>query len=353
MANMMKNIRYILVLLAVMVSVSAYSAPRNVESSDSIKRATGWFRYIPYGHSLYADVHPYFPRFDVAYCTNRNEYDWASTGKKMRLNTFGVFGFIIPIWSGNYADNKYGVSVTLPAYANLWLDILEPITAPVVNTDYRIGLPTVTFIHRLNRGFAKNYSIAWSPFKHESTHIGDELQIEYIERGYKLKRVNVSYNYTELDFTFNEAENKYEQNHTFRFGLMVLWKNDGWYNVEPSDGDQTQANENPSLPIEAFLQYQYQSPTSKHGFQGIASIEARNRAKYGYEISTTNSTASHVDSRVFTCNIFVGCRYNTPNYDGYFSRIAFGVRAYHGNCPNGQFRNIENFNQASFCLIFE
>lgn len=353
MANMMKNIRYITVLLALLICLCAESATQREVTNDSIRRSTGWFKYIPYGHSLCSDSHPYFVRFDVSYCTNRAEYDWALTGKQMRFNTFGVFGFQLPIWQGNFSNNKYGLSISLPMYANLWLDLLEPITAPVVNTDYRIGLPTVTFIHRLNHGFAQNYSIAWSPFKHESTHIGDELQIQYIERGYSLKRVNVSYNYTEFDFTLNEAENRTIQNHTFKFGLMILWTNEGWYNVEPSDGDQTAASPTPSLPIEAYLQYQYQSPTSKRGFQGIASAEVRNRAKYGYTFTSITSPSLTIDSRVFTYNIFVGCRYNTPHYDGYFSRIAFGVRAYHGNCPYGQFRNINNFNQASICLIFE
>lgn len=331
---------FVTLLLMFAISISAQTTPFG----------KGLFRYSAFGHSLYADVHPNFVRLDVPYSTNNATYDWGQTGKNYRWNTFATFGFQLPIWTGNLVNEQFALSVTMPMSANIWLDLLEPVTAPVVNTDYRIGLPTWTFMQRLNKGFAKNYSLQWAPFKHESTHIGDELQIQHIEQGYALKRVNVSYNYTELIFTLNEAENRYEQNHTFRVGLMLLWSpKSGWYFVDSSDGDAALTQPKIS-PWEAYLQYQYQSPTSKHGFQGVASAEIRNRAQYGYSWNTAELQA---EKRIFTYNIFVGCRYNVPNYDGYFSRVALGFRAYHGNCPYGQFRNIENYNQMGFCLIFE
>ena len=85
-------------------------------------------------------------------------------------------------------------------------------------------------------------------------------------------------------------------------------------------------------------------------------MEVRNRECYGYDLSvlaTDNPKRLQKDKRVFTYNIFLGARYNTPNYDGYFSRIALGLRVYHGNCPYGQFRSIANYSQVGACLMFE
>ena len=242
--------------------------------------------------------------------------------------------------------------------AQLWLDLFEPETAPVIDTDYRIALPTATFLHRTDRGFLRNYSVAWTPFKHESTHIGDELQIQRTEAGYALRRVNVSYNYTELAVTLNEPEDRMRQQHTFRLGLMLLLSpKDGWYSVKEASGDGQSACAHPRLsPWEAWLQYQYQSPSARCGIQGIASLEVRNRAVYGYDLLQKNDgdeTPPATEYRRFTYHLFVGMRYNLPGYDGYFSRYAIGLRAYYGNCPYGQFRSIDAYSQVGISMIFQ
>ena len=332
-------------------------------SAESTHFTRGLFRYAPYGHSLYADVHPNFPRVEFPFATNHSAYNWGDNPGTYRIQMMGNFAFNIPLWAGNLVDSTYGFAVTMHAGANLWMDFFEFRTSPIVDTDYRIGWHTFTFIHRLNRGFAKNYSVQWSPFKHESTHIGDELQIRQVESGRALKRVNVSYNYTEFVFTLNEAEDRYAENHCLRLGLMLLWAG-GWFNIDKEDGDASIADPRgtdkvPYLqrnPWELFLQYQYQSPTSKHGFQGIASAEIRNRECYGYDLNalkTDNPINLQAEKRIFTYNVFVGARYNTPDYDGYFSRVALGVRAYHGNCPYGQFRSIDKYSQIGVCMIIE
>ncbi len=318
----------------------------------------GLFRYAAYGHSLLADVHPDFVRLDIQWNSNHYSYDWGHTGSAYRFTTASVFGMKLPIWRGNIRNDAFALSVSLPLSASLWLDLSESTTAPVIDTDYRIGGPVVCFMHRLNRGFVRNYSIAWDPFKHESTHIGDELALQHADIGFPLRRVNVSYNYTELVFTLNEAEDRYAQNHCFRAGLLLLWQpKRGWYFIDTTDGDASVAHARVS-PWELYLQYQYQSPTSRHGFQGVGSIEVRNRAALGYPDYAVSSegelvSVEYSERRAFTYNVFIGTRFNMPHYDGYFSRVALGVRLYHGICPWGQFRNIRNYNQAGVCLIFE
>ena len=328
-------------------------------AAQSTPFGKGVFRYAPYGHSLLADEHPYFVRFDAGWQTNHPEWDWGQTGKAMRVSTFGVFGINLPLWRGDIRSEQYALSVTWPVSATIWLDLGEPVTAPVVNQDWRISLPVCTFLHRLNRGFVQNYSVTFAPFKHESTHIGDELVLQHTDQGYPLRRVNVSYNYSEYVFTLNDPENFREQAHTFRAGLMLLWNwKKGWYFIHETDGDATLAQPRLS-PWEAYLQYQYQSSVSKHGFQGVASIEIRNRALYGYPVFTWEAQTKSLKSepqqetRVFTYNVFAGVRYCNPLYDGYFSRVAVGIRAYHGNTPYGQFRNHRNYNHIGVCLLFE
>lgn len=108
-------------------------------------------------------------------------------------------------------------------------------------------------------------------------------------------------------------------------------------------------------PVEAYFQYQYQTPTSRHGFQGIVSAEIRNRVVYGYDLTAKedDEDSGSSDYRRFTYNLFLGMRYNIPGYDGYFSRFAFGVRLYHGNCPFGHFRSIDNFSQVGVAFVFQ
>lgn len=333
--------------------------PLVLHAQEAAYRSTrGWFTYAPYGQSLYADQHPFFARLDIAALSNREVYDFGSTGKDYRCYSEGLFGMMLPIWHGDLGSERFGLSFTMAISADLWLDLFEHVTAPVVNTDYRISAPTTTFIHRLNRGFARNYSLAWTPFRHESTHIGDEQVIRRIDQGYALRRVNVSYNYTQLEFTLNEPEDRLSQCHTLRAGVLLLWNpKAGWYFISEEAGDGNPALGHPRMsPWEAWLQYQYQSPTARCGLQAIVSAEVRNRAVYGYDLSLKAGAAEQnvqTDYRRFTYNIFAGARYNIPDYDGYFSRVCFGIRAYHGNCPYGMLRAVDNFSQIGACLIFQ
>lgn len=344
-----------------------------ISSLSHRAEAQGWFRFAPYGQSLYADRHPYFLRMDIAATNNNLMFDYAQSDKIARLQTFGNVAFNAPIWCGNFSDGRYGLSITHTVSADIWMDLLESSTSPIVNTDYRIGAPAATFIHRFSPDrFFKNYSIHFAPLRHESTHIGDEMVLQRNDLGYAIRRVNVSYNYTELAFTLNEPENRFDQCHTFKAGIMLMHSpKHGLYFVEERDG---QLNQVPGATLdetakgykvargpkggawEGYLQYQYQSPTERHGIQGIASAELRNRAKYGYDLAAMAGDAPTdilSDSRAFTFNVFVGFRYNRKGHDGYLSRVAFGLRAYHGICPYGMFRSIDKFTQAGLCIIIQ
>ena len=324
----------------------------------TLQAGNGWFTYAPYGKSLLSDDHPNFVRFEIIGHTNNEIYDFGHSGESFRLSTLGCLGIDLPVWSGNFgAESKYGLSFTIATSDYLWIDMLEPMTKPVINTDYRIGLPTATFIHRLNHKFLKNYSVAFSPYKHESTHIGDELQIQRIDEDYALRRANVTYHYTELAFTMNEPEDRSVQCHTFRVGLMVLlMPESGWYRIKTSAGDGDASLAHPTnSPYEAYFQYQYQTATTRRGFQGVISAEIRNRVVYGYDLTLKNGDIdnSPSDYRRFTYNLFLGMRYNIPGYEGYFGSFSVGARLYHGNCPFGQFRSIDDYTQVGLVFVFQ
>lgn len=346
---------------------------------DSIAYCAGkWFEYSPYGHSLYADEHPDAARMDFGAVSYRPGTNYGNLKTPYSAQLMAVFGGRICIWSMDIQDRRFGFSLSQVFSAHLWMDMTEPTTAPVVNTDYRISIPTFTFIHRLKDAeampFLRNYSIQFCAFKHESTHIGDEMVLQRADLGYALRRVNVSYNYAELDVTFNEPEDRRIQLHTFRLGAMVLLEpKQGWYFVDSRDGWVNNiASDQPlhtnqagypvrygpsGLPFEAWIQYQYQSVCNQHGFQAIVSAEVRNRAMYGYSLTETTQASApregKADPRRFTYSVFVGARYNMPRYDGYFSRLAFGIRAYHGNCPYGMFRSVDNFSHIGFCIVYQ
>lgn len=314
----------------------------------------GFFRRSPYGQSLLADVHPNFVRFDVASITNHQEWDWGQTGKSLRINTFCVMGVNLPIWTSRL-NERLSLSVALPMSTTIWLDLFEPVTAPVVNTDYRIALPVFTLTRHFDRGFVKNLSVDIALYKHESTHLGDEMSLQRVENQLPLYRVNVSNHYSELVFSINEADRDDVGWHTFKASLLFLWNaRRGWYFIDATDGDASLAHPKYS-PWEAYLQYQYQSP-KRHSMQWVVSAEIRNRALYGYpEFTWSEDGVSYMlqeERRIFTYNLFCGVRF-CGKRDGMFSRMSVGMRLYHGNNPYGQFRNHKNFNHIGVCVAFE
>ena len=322
----------------------------------------GWLATAPFGHSFLADTHPDFVRLDIAALSNDKIWDYGSTGEKCAKHVFGDFGLDLPVWCGDFLGGK--ASVTLPMSACLWMDILEPTTSAVVNTDYRIAAPVLTIFRKCASGPFRNFCLTLAPFKHESTHIGDELVLQRHATEYAIDRVNVSYNYAEIKFTLNDPERSTDKRHSLRAGLMVnLQPGRGWYFVEEREGDVRRV---PSARIETdeagylkargprglwegYLQYQFQ--TGRLGaseIQGVFSCELRSRPQYGYDLYALASdplqTASS-DSRALTLNVFLGVQL--------FGRAAVGLRAYRGNCPYGMFRSVANYSQAGLCIIWK
>ncbi len=196
------------------------------------------------------------------------------------------------------------------------------------------------------------------PFYHQSTHLGDELTIYRMDQQLELTRVNVSYNYWELSFWVNESEQKFGKNHAFRGGFIrLLNRKDGWYTIRPQEGNVNLVIPD-RRPYEFYAQYQLQTGKyflSTNRLQNILSIEVRNRPKYNYphfsydeggwiqEKATSNAQ--------WNLNLYYGWRIIQNSMP--YNNLGFGIQAYFGGNPHGQFRDIPNYRYVGVSVVLE
>ncbi|MDR0313948.1 MAG: hypothetical protein LBI14_10155 [Treponema sp.] len=306
-------------------------------------------------------MHSTLIRVEIAYATNSPDYDWGGFNTKNRFYVFANLGADIPIWSGSFSNEKYGLSITLPFMIDVWLDRFELKTSPVINTDYRFGAFDFSFIYRLDHQISVlpsfniyNWALKLSLFKHESTHIGDELTIFRKKEDMPITRVDVAYNFAELIFTLNDPDGQARLNHGFKVGLLFDYgMKGGWYNPLISEAEEGTINPN-RFPFEFYIQYQFQSALFSHGFQIIASAEYRLRERYKYPFSYSGSMSDfYKESHLVNCfNFFAGIRFDNQK-SNYFSKIGIGIRYYLGINPYGQFRSMPHYNQFGLAVLFE
>lgn len=324
----------------------------------------GIARPASFGKPFWADMHSTIIRAEIASATNSPDYDVSGINTGYRPYIFTNLGADIPVWSGNFSEGKFGFSLTLPFMVDIWVDRFDADggTDPVINTSYRIGFFESAFIYRLNSPLQVmphlniyNWAVKLTLFKHESTHIGDELTIFRKDLDLPITRIDVAANYTELNLILNDPDGQTRSNHGYKFGFLLLHNfKRGWYKVFETEA-QADIVERSKIPFELYVQYQYQSPLFLRGLQIIASAEyrLRERYKYSYSYSGTMSDATFKDSNLVNCfNFFTGIRYDNqkPNY---FSKLGMGIRYYTGINPYGQFRSMPYYNQFGFAFIFE
>ena len=324
----------------------------------------GIARSATFGKPFWADMHSTIIRGELGYATNSPDYDWGQFNSSYRPFVFANLGVDIPIWSGNFVDGKYGLSITLPFMIDVWLDRFEWETSPVINTAYRFGTPEANFIYRLDFPVEVfpyfniyNWTLKLSMLKHESTHIGDELAIKRKDLNLDIIRIDVVLNYFELIFTINDPDSQTRLNHGLKFGFLLNYNfKDGWYTVLASEANPNLVGPS-KFPFEIYIQYQFQSQLFFTGFQLIASAEYRLRERYNYPYSYSRNN-QHIlfqteNTSLVNCfNIFTGIRYVNQNRN-YFSKIGIGVRYYTGINPYGQFRSMPSYRQLGFAIIFE
>ena len=325
----------------------------------------GFVKAAQFGKPFWADMHSPLNRVEISYATNSPDYDYSSLNTNYRPYIFANLGADVPIWSGNFTNGKYGLSVTLPFFVDIWLDRFddtENSTAALINTSYRFGIGDTVFIYRLNSPLQilphfniYNWNIKISFYKHESTHLGDELAILRKDQGLPITRIDVASNYGELIFTLNDPDGKRRLNHGFRFGFLFLYdQKRGWYKIYETEA-QLDLVERSRFPFEIYFQYQFESALFSRNFQIIGSVEYRLREQYKYPYSYSGGSNEYLNDNqnVVNCfNIFAGIRFDNLSSD-YFSKIGLGFRFYTGINPYGQFRSMPNYMQLGVALFFE
>jgi hypothetical protein len=320
----------------------------------------GFMRPFKENSSYWADLYPNFVRAAFHNATNSAEYDYDKTGKANRDFIIADLGLQIPLWSGYFADKTFGVALELPFTIQVWMDMYQKSTAPLLNSGFMFGAPELTFLQNFKNPFLgiKNYSVKWGPFMHECTHIGEEIGYFRLQEGLAVARVNPSYFYSGLEITINAIDDSPRENHGFRFGWWAMYNHNwNWYQTFANECDESKVSKPTKNFNEYFLQYQYQTKAFFSNFQGIVSGEIRNKQRYIYPTYDLNNNGEWTeqpskDERVWCYHAVSGIRYNNMK-NTFFSRFGVAFDFYYGLNPYGQFRNRKDFCQWGFTLIFE
>ena len=329
------------------------------QDSVSSMYKSGWVIPATFCKPFLADLSSTITSAGIGISKNEKEYDLSPSKVKAYNTTFlANVGVSIPIFTKNFNNNRFGWALSTPVHFQLWLDIFEKTTSPVLNTDYSAAVIEVKFIQRLNHKYFRNYSIKFVPLYHQSTHLGDELTIYRMEQKLALTRVNVSYYYWELSLWINESERRTGKNHSFRGGFMHLLNPErGWYSIRPQEGNADLVIPE-KRPYEFYLQYQLQTGRyflSSNKFQNVLSMEVRNRPKYNYPYSIYEegiwSDEKPTRASQWNFNLYYGWRIIQEAFP--YHNLGFGIQAYMGGNPHGQFRDIPGYRYVGVTMVFE
>ena len=335
------------------------SALSQVHRDSADKANSGFFKTSRYCQPFVSEVENYRTQAGLLLASNSEEYDVSNSRKTYKVFQYTTAGTEIPIYRklrslNGKAHDAFAFSSAL-AFHLFW-DPFEPYTSPIITTDYRIAAISFKYIRFLEYNKIKNLSFKFTPYNHESTHIGDDLTLYRLGKKYPITRVNVSYEYCEFVFTVNDPNGSQEQNHSFRFGWQYrINGTDDYYIVYENEGDPSLVHPT-GIKSEYYLQYNFlrtKGPLTWNKWKNILSFELRNRAQYQYpEFSTRNGYMENLPlgpSRAFTFNLYVGYRYAKIHGPS----LGIYLHAYSGILPYGQFRNQADFKSIGLSLVLE
>jgi hypothetical protein len=307
-----------------------------------------------FGKPLVAEQHSTLTKIEIGYSKSYSEFDLLE--EKSRFDRPVVelhIGVDIPLYAGGgvlEGGNAWGLALTLPMSVHVLEDMWGPLTAPVINTDYRFGSPRLAYIERFANAkdsLFKNWSLTWLPMFHECTHLGDEITIYRKDANVPITRINVSYEFSELQLTLNDPDGARDTRHTARIGVAgrISDRGLGWYSVrEDSELTQPVAIAHSAERFEYYADYQFQradGPLASPRALNVFAIEARNRVRYGYPLYRWIDGAWQAqevrEQLVWSFNAYAGWRF-FPKADGERG-VGVYAHAYYGINPFGQLRN--------------
>ncbi|MEZ4977914.1 MAG: hypothetical protein R2772_01320 [Chitinophagales bacterium] len=345
---MIKKMLAIFLVLLLCVSASF--------SQDSLK-VKSFFKQRDFGKYFIADIQAPICNISLGYWTNSIEYNNGKNPSKSKYLPAAEFGLGTELPFLNWSKNLHQLSLSMPVHFQLWLNILGDNSAPVLNTDYRVGLE-LNYLYQSNKKFLKNIGLKFIPGMHESCHIGDEITIYRVQEQFPLTRVNVSYEAMDLALQVNDPKLENKENISFKIGAKVLYSpKSGWYSISTKDGDTTKISPSKRW-IEPYIQIQYQKvkgfPASKK-LMFVASLDSRLLVKYSYPTYTKENgqLVEHANKEAYapSLNFLVGYKYN--DLSKFVSKFGFYFRGYYGLNYHGQFRNQNQFSFLGLSFVFE
>jgi hypothetical protein len=346
------------------------ATPDSTRNTKNTSFAQGLFTAGNWCRPFWADMHSTITKAEYAFAANNPEYDWGllvdeHDYARSRPFVFANVGIDVPVWSGFIANGKIGVSATLPYLVDVWLDMFERTTAPVINTAYRFGLPEFNFIYNFVKPKygINNISLKLILFKHECSHIGDDItfirsrnKIMALSSIAQLTKLNISYNYWQVEATLNDPVFSTKRCHSLRAAFLMVYNNAvHWYEVTIGDdpSGSTLAYIAPAMRrYEFWAQYQWQSDVSRSQLQCLASVELRGRIRYHYPYLSADEHWQNAAEHIYPClNAMLGVRYRNPKMLNH--SVGAALRAYYGVNPYGQFRSIPQYWQVGAALVVE
>lgn len=327
----------------------------------------GFFESAYYGKPFVSEMHSTLSKVELGYNKSYSEFNLLEESKKFDRPMVELhLGIDAPLYAINIGkvDNhpKWGIAVSLPLSVHVLEDMWDPVTAPVINTDYRFGSMRIRAIRYFpGDGFIKNISFSWLPIFHECTHLGDEITIYRTDENFPITRINISYEYTEFQVTVNDPDNSRETLHSLRLGWSYRISNRGlgWFSVRKDAELTTELNiPHSNYRAEYYAEYQLQRSTgflASKRFLNLVSFEVRNRLRYGYPLFKKEDngweTTEVKETMQLNFNVYAGYKFYPRS--GKDQSIGLYFHAYRGLNPYGQLRNYPGYPFFGLSLTYE
>ncbi|MBN2667681.1 MAG: DUF1207 domain-containing protein [Bacteroidales bacterium] len=346
-----------ILLVIIALSNTLYS-----QDTSSNKFWNGFFKDIEYSKPFISELHSIVNRIEMGYHEEYGPYKLSNSFQLYKRPMVELhLGFDASLYRYDWGKN-WSVGLSLPVSMHVLEDMWEPITAAVIDVDYRFGSPKIKAIKSFsNSKLIKNVSVMWLPLFHECTHLGDELVLAVAAIGYPLKRVNVSYEYTELQMTINDPNGSIENNHALRIGgrYRVSNRGYGWFSTESFAIDSSIVELTESTHrFEWNIEYQWQRSkgflASKYAVNYF-SLDVSSRVKLGLPVFLNDNgvwlAKDKEEKNVVTFNAFLGWQFrgSIPKSRS----LGLYLHVYKGINYWGQLRNQGNYGYYGIALIYD
>ncbi|HCL56304.1 MAG TPA: hypothetical protein DHW82_04755 [Spirochaetia bacterium] len=336
-------------------------------SENSVSLLDGLFESLPFGKPFLSEIHSTMIKVESGYSKSYKEFNLEEEAKSFDRPVVEVhLGIEIPLYALRFGEDrngtpKWGFKITIPLSIHVLEDMFDPITAPVINTDYRFGSPRLGLLYNFEGdGFFKNISFNWLPLFHECTHLGDEITIYRMDQNLPITRINVSYEYTELQITLNDPDKLQDNVHSFRFGALyrISDRGLGWFSVR-QDSEITQDVVIPpsKYRFEFYFEYQFQRTEgflASERAVNVFSFELRDRVRYGYPIYKLENGAwvgkDVKESMMWTFNLYFGWKFYSKSKE---NALGLFIHLYNGINPYGQLRNYPGYPFFGISLTYD